>query len=58
MLTVAEVDEALGHASRVPASARTPQYHDFVDRLLDIRALLEERDAMFETIVAEAFAQA
>jgi len=58
MLIVAEVDEALGHASRVPASARTTQYHDFVDRLLDIRALLEERDAMFSTIIAEAFAQA
>jgi len=56
MLTVAEVDEALGHASRVPTSARTPHYHDFVDRLLDIRALLEERDAMFTTIVTEAFA--
>jgi len=58
MLTVAEVDEALGHACRVPWSARTPQYFDFVDRLLDIRALLEERDKMFTTIVAEAFAQA
>jgi len=58
MLTVAEVDEALGHASRVPWSARNPQYFDFVDRLLDIRALLEERDAMFTTIVAEAFVQA
>ena len=58
MLTVAEVDEALGHASRVPASARTPHYHAFVDRLLDIRALLEERDAMFSVIVTEAFAQA
>ena len=56
MLTVAEVDEALGHASRVPATARTPHYHAFVDRLLDIRALLEERDAMFSAIVAEAFA--
>jgi hypothetical protein len=56
MLTVAEVDEALGHASRVPWSARNPQYFDFVDRLLDIRSLLEERDAMLTTIVAEAFA--
>jgi hypothetical protein len=58
MLTVAEVDEALGHASRVPASARTPHYHAFVDRLLDIRGLLIDRDAMLATIVSEAFASA
>lgn len=56
MLTVAEVDEALGHASRVPRSARTPQYHEFVDRLLDLRALIVDFDDTVGIIVAGAFA--
>ena len=56
MLTVDEVDEALGHASRVPWSARTPPYYEFVDRLLDIRALLVDRDEMFGDILREVFA--
>ena len=44
--------------SATRAGCLHPHYHAFVDRLLDIRALLEERDAMFSVIVTEAFAQA
>ncbi len=36
--TVAEIDEALGYARRLPAAERGPGWYAFVDRLLEMRA--------------------
>ena len=36
--TVAEIDEALGHARRLPHDERGPAWFAFVDRLLEMRA--------------------
>lgn len=36
--TVAEIDEALGYARRVPTTERGPGWYAFVDRLLEMRA--------------------
>lgn len=38
---IAEIDEALSHANRVPIDERGPVWQAFVDRLLDDRNQLE-----------------
>ena len=40
-ITLADVDEALSHANRVPIDERGPLWQAFVDRLLDDRNRLE-----------------
>ena len=40
-ITLADVDEALAHANRIPLDDRGPLWQAFVDRLLDDRNRLE-----------------
>ena len=41
MLTLADVDEALAHASRVPEDRRGAPWYAYTDHLLEMRAMLE-----------------
>lgn len=45
MPTVAEIDEALAHSSRVPLDQRGTFWHTWVDSLLAQRARLARTDA-------------
>jgi hypothetical protein len=40
-ITLAEIDEALAHANRIPLDERGPLWQAFVDRLLNDRLRLE-----------------
>lgn len=52
MPTLADVDEALMHASLVPPARRGPGYSAFVDGLLDYRLALEEHYELMRTVQA------
>jgi hypothetical protein len=47
MPTLAELDEALGHARQVPAEQRGSAWYAYVDRLLEQRAQIDNTTPIF-----------